>query len=213
MRTAAAILGLALGLTGLGIDFVAIVPASLSASEAGPARGLLDALVWFWTFFTHLSNLGLVLVYAAVLSRWRWLGWFAKPVTQVAMGGYILLVMLYYHFMLSPLYTFEGALLVATIILHYLAPLYYLGWWAFLAPHGRVRFADIGWMLLPGLAYVAWAMARGLVAGEYPYAILDAGKVGYVQVAFGVLTLLIAVCVFCAILIAADRLLARLRTG
>lgn len=211
MRRVAAIAGLVIGLFGLGLDFIEIVPSSLSASEAGPARGLIDAIIWFWTFFTHLTNLGLVLVYVAVLSGWRWLGWFRSPVTQIALGGYILLVALYYHFMLAPHFTFEGGLLVATVILHYVAPIYYLCWWALFGQHGTVRFADIGWMLIPGLAYVGWALLRGLVAGEYPYDILDAGKAGYGQVAIGVLVLMIAVCVFCGALILADRLLHRIR--
>ena len=211
MKRLAAILGIVLGLIGLGIDFVAIVPSSLTASAAGPARDLLDSIIWFWTYFTHLTNLGLVLVYVAVLSGWRWLGWFRQPVTQVAIGGYILLVMLYYHFMLAPYYSLEGPMLAATIILHYVAPIFYLAWWALFAPHGNVRFTDIGWMLLPGLAYVAWALGRGLVRGEYPYDILDAGKFGYGQVAIGVLVLLIAICVFCFALIGADRVLIRFR--
>ncbi len=214
LRNPLAVIGIALGLLGLGIDFVEIVPSALSPGEATPgARNLFDALIWFWTYFTHLSNLGLVLVYVAVLSGRRWLGWFRQPVTQIAIGGYILLVMVYYHVMLAPLYTFEGGLLVATVILHYLAPLYYLAWWALFAPHGTARLRDIGWMLLPGLAYVGWVLLRGLVVGEYPYDILDAGKFGYGQVMLGVLALLAAVVIFCAVLIGADRLLARLRAA
>jgi len=126
------------------------------------------------------------------------------------MGGYILLVMIYYHVALAPLYTFEGAMLVSTITLHYVAPIYYLVWWALFVPHGRLRFAEIGWMLVPGLAYLAWALLRGALVGEYPYDILDADKFGYATVAVGVGALCAAVLVFCAIMVGADRLLTRL---
>jgi hypothetical protein len=209
MRSAATVVGMLIGLFGLIVDFIVIVPPSLAASELGSGRGLIDALVWFWTYFTHLSNLGLVLVYLAALSGWRGLGWFADIKTRAAMGGYILLVTLYYHFMLSGLYVMTGWLQVATVTLHYVAPVYYLAWWALFAPHGSLRFSHIPIMLIPGLAYVGWVLLRGLVAGEYPYQILDAGQFGYVQVATGVGTLLLAVCVFCAVLVSADRLLSR----
>lgn len=211
MRKATAILGILIGLLGLGIDFWQIIPGALVVSATNKvARSLPDALIWFWTYFTHLSNLGLVLVYLAVLTDWRWLRPLASPRWMALMGGYILLVMIYYHVMLAGLYTFEGPMLVATITLHYVAPLYYLLWWGVFAPHGRLRYREIGWMLLPGLAYVAWALLRGAVVGEYPYDILDAGKFGYGAVAIGVGALLVAVVVFCALMISADKLLARL---
>jgi hypothetical protein len=203
-------LGILIGLVGLTIDFIEIVPPALVVSATNPvARGLPDALVWFWTYFTHLSNLGLVLVYLAVLTGWRWLRWFANVRTQAAIGGYILLVMLYYHFMLAPLYRFEGAMLVSTITLHYVTPIYYLCWWALFTPHGSLRLVHIPGMLIPGFVYVGWVLLRGLVATEYPYDILDAGKNGYAGVAVGVGILLIAVAIFCAALVGVDRLLGR----
>jgi hypothetical protein len=209
-RILAASLGILIGLVGLTIDFIEIVPPSLVVSATNPvARSLPEALVWFWTYFTHLSNLGLILVYAAVLTGWHWLRWFASVRTQAAIGGYILLVMLYYHFMLAPLYRFEGAMQVSTIALHYVTPIYYLCWWALFAPHGSLRLVHIPGMLIPGFVYVGWVLLRGFVATEYPYDILDAGKNGYGGVAIGIATLLIAVSVFCAALVGVDRLLGR----
>lgn len=206
MRTAALLLGILIGFVGLGIDFSVIVPSLTIISATNPvARSLPDALVNFWSYFTHLTNLGLVLVYLAALTRWRWLSWFGRPRTQALMGGYILLVMLYYHFMLAPLFTFEGPLLIATILLHYVAPLFYLVWWILFAPHGGLRFTSVPAMLAPGLIYVAWALARGAVSGEYPYDILDAGKNGYPVVLIGVLVLMAAVTVFCALVVMVDR--------
>jgi len=64
------------------------------------------------------------------------------------MGGYILLVMLYYHFMLHPYYTFEGNLLIATYLLHYVAPIIYLAWWLLF---DRIQDEDTGVARLPGL--------------------------------------------------------------
>lgn len=208
MRIFLTLAGIGVGLFGLGIDFWQMVVQPTVASPTNPEpRSLPEALIWFWTYFTHLSNLGLLLVYLATLTGWRWLGWFAKPRTQAAMGGYILLVMLYYHFMLSGRYAFEGPMLWATFTLHYIAPIYYLLWWAACTPHGSLRYSEIGRMLIPGLLYVMWVLLRGAIVGEYPYDILDAGKFGYGAVAAGIGALLAAVVVFCAIMVGADRLL------
>lgn len=206
----AAIVGLLIGVLGLGIDLWEILPATMVVSEVNPvARSLPDALIHFWTFFTHLTNLGLVLVYLAVLSGWRGLSWFARPRTQASMGGHILLVMLYYHFMLASRYELTGGLLVASYILHYVAPLYYLVWWTGFVRHGHLNWRDVPWMLLPGLAYIVWALARGAIVGEYPYDILDPSKLGYAGVATAIGMLIIAVAAFCLILVGVDKLIAR----
>jgi hypothetical protein len=210
LRLFLSLLGIAIGLLGLGLDWVEIVPGVTVASETNPvARSFVDALVWFWSYFTHLTNLGLVLVYLAVVTNGRLLSALRSPFWMASMGGYILLVMLYYHFMLSGLYEFEGGLLVATIVLHYVAPIYFLLWWAVFAPHGSLSWRQLPLMLIPGLVYVAWALIRGAVVGEYPYDILDAGKFGYGAVAAGVAVLVVAVTIFCLAMIGADKLMAR----
>ena len=56
-------------------------------------------------------------------------------------------------------------------------------------------------------------LLRGAVVNEYPYDILDVSKNGYAGVAIGVLILLVAVAIFAAILIGADKLLGRQRGG
>lgn len=210
MRIILAWAGIAVGVIGLALDFWAILPTATVVSATNPvARSLPGMFVYFWTFFTHLTNLWLVLTYASVVSEWRWLGWFRRPVIMGSAAAFITLVMLYYHFMLAPYLKLEGALGIATVLLHYVAPVLYLAWWALFAPHGMLRFKQIGLMLLPGIAYVAWVLLRGALVGEYPYDILDAKKFGYGGVAIGVAVLLVAVSIFSVIIVAADKQLAR----
>jgi hypothetical protein len=205
-----AALAMLVGIVGLLIDGWMIFPSVMTVSALNPvARSLPDALIYFWTYFTHLTNLGLVLVYLAELTGWRWLGWFRRPNTQALMAGFITLVMAFYHFMLAPYYQMEGGLLVATILLHYVAPIAYLAWWAVFARHGSLRFRDIPLMWVPGLIYVAWVLIRGLWAREYPYDILNPDKFGYGGVAIGVGVIFVAVTVFCCVLVFFDRLLGR----
>ncbi len=210
MRLLIALSGIAAGVVGLALDWVSIIPSVTVASEANPvARSFVGAFVYFWTFFTHLTNLWLLLAYAAVLSGWRWLSGFAGPVMLGSAAAFIMLVMLYYHFMLAPYIALQGMLAVASVLLHYVAPAIFIVWWVLFAPHGRLAFRDIPLMLVPGVAYVGWVLARGAVVNEYPYDILDAGKFGYGGVAIGVLVLLVAVSLFSAILVLADRWLAK----
>ncbi|WP_156387372.1 Pr6Pr family membrane protein [Devosia sp. Root105] len=198
------------GAAGLALDWSAIFPSVMTVSTTNlVARSFPDAFIYFWTYFTHLTNLWLLLTYAAVLSGWNWLGWFRRPVIMASAAAFITLVMLYYHFMLAPTLQLEGALGIATWLLHYVAPILYLVWWALFAPHGVLRFQHIGLMLLPGIGYVAWVLLRGAVVHEYPYDILDAGKFGYGGVAIGVAVLLVAVSIFSVIIVWGDRVLAQ----
>jgi hypothetical protein len=214
MRSLYAGLALLVGLVGLGIDAWIIFPSLMSATPAQPEpRSFVDAFIYFWTYLTHLSNLGLVLVYLAELTGWRGLGWFRRPQTQAMLAGFITLVMVFYHVMLAPYLAMEGALGLASNLLHYAAPLAFLGWWALFAPHGSLRWRDLPSMLLPGLLYVAWVLVRGLWAREYPYAILDPTTSGYAGVAIGVGIILVAVSLLCALLIGLDGLLGRRRTA
>lgn len=199
-----------IGIVGLAIDGWVIFPAMMTVTETNEvARSFPDVFVYFWTYFTHLTNLGLVLVYVAELSGWRWLGWFRQPQTQALMAGFIALVMVFYHFMLAPYYQLEGALGVASTLLHYVTPIAYLIWWAAFARHGSLKFSDLPWMLVPGLIYIAWVLVRGLWAREYPYDILDPGKSGYGGVAIGVAVIFLAVSLFCLALIWLDGRLGR----
>lgn len=206
-----------IGVVGLALDFW-VIAGTMVASAANPlARSLPNMLVYYWTFLTNLSNLGLILVYASDLSKARWLGWFRQPVTRAGMAGIITLVMGFYHVMLAPtLIDMPQAIVVSNILLHTVTPLLYLGWWLLFSGHGTLRYRNLPMMLAPGLIYVAYVLVRGPIAGEYPYTILDPGFAipghgaqGYLGVAIGVIILLVMVALFDLILTFIDGRLAR----
>ena len=209
-----AIIAAIAGLVGLGIDGW-IFAAFLAPTATAPARGFLDLLVYYWTFLTHLSNLGLLLVYLSTAVGWRWLGWFRQPVTRAGLAGIIALVMVFFHVMLAPHYTFTGPVVVSNFLLHTATPLAYLAWWL-LGAHGNVRLRDVPVMISPGIAYVAWVLLRGLIVREYPYTILDptfalpgGSAQGYLGVAIGVVAILVLVALFDSGLVLVDAFLAR----
>ncbi len=212
-----ALIAIVVGAVGLALDFHAIA-GTMVASPANPvARSLPDMLVYYWTFLTNLSNLGLILVYLSDLTRWRGLGWFRHSVTRAGMAGIITLVMVYYHVMLAPnLPPVPQEIVVSNVLLHAVTPLLFLLWWLAFNPHGTLRCRDVPAMLVPGITYVAYVLIRGPIAGEYPYTLLDPtfaipghGPQGYIAVAIGLLILVVLVAIFDTLLVLIDGLLAR----
>lgn len=204
MRQGIAIAGLLIGLTAV------IVQGWITLSLLlGNGRDLLDALVHFFTYFTILTNLMLVTIYLSELVDWRWLGWWRQPVTRGMMVGAIVLVMVFYHFLLSGLWAPEGVAKAADVTLHYVVPILYVLWWLLFQPKGSLRFGHVPLMLLPIAIWLAWAMVRGAVVGEYPYPILEANKLGYAQVALNCLMVLAALVVLFTVVIGLDRTVKR----
>lgn len=210
-------LAVAVGVVGLYLDFSVISGTMIASADNPVARSLPNMLIYYWTFLTNLSNLGLILIYLSEVTGWRWLGWFRRPVTRAGMAGIMMLVMFFYHFMLAPtLPPVPPAITVSNILLHYITPLLYLGWWAALGTHGTLRYREVPAMLVPGLSYVAYVLVRGLIAGEYPYTILDPTFAipahpaqGYLGVAVGVGILVVLVAIFDLLLVGVDGLIAR----
>ncbi len=185
------------------LEFDAIVPPWLN-------EGLSTQLAVFryFSYLTILSNIGLVLAYAAAI--WRgvsWLRWFRTPLFRAAMAGIIILVMVYYHVFLSG-DTGPGLLAhTATTMLHYAAPILYLIWFALFSRSGTLRFKDILVMLALPLAYFIFVLLRGAVLGEYPYAILDVAKYGYGRIGLNAVIFTFIFAALYAIAVLVDRLL------
>ena len=215
LRLPFALVAIVIGLIGLALDFIVI------AGVMGPPqnRPVWSFLVYYWSFLTNLSNTVLILIYLADLTGARWMGWFRDAVTKAGMAGIMMLVMFFYHFMLAPyLPELPQAIVISNVLLHYVTPVLYLGWWFAFSSHGTLRYRQLPLMLVPGLAYVAYIEIRGPLAGEYPYTILDPGAVdpadllgGPLTVAISVGVLVVLVAIFDLLLVFIDGLIARRR--
>ncbi|MBI4048318.1 MAG: Pr6Pr family membrane protein [Devosia nanyangense] len=201
------LLGFLIGAVGLVLQFAISIPASLSAG-----RNLADALITFFTYYTILTNLTLVLIYLSDLTKARWLGWFRSARTRAMMAGAILLVMLFYHALLASLWSPEGVAWVADTILHYVTPIFYIIWWWIFADHGKLARRDVPLMLVPSLIYIVWVLLRGAVVAEYPYPVFNVTDLGYPQVLVNIVIVAVVLAVFFACALAADRYLARSST-
>jgi hypothetical protein len=209
LRSVVTWFGFLLGTTALLLQF------SLTTSKRYLEQGdsLFGTLAFFFTFFTILTNIMLVLIYLSDLTAPRWLSWWRSPVTRGMMAGAITLVGVFNHLVLSGLQTLVGWFWFADFLLHYVTPTLFVVWWLAFQPKGTLRFADIPTMLLPTLIWLVWAMLRGAVVGEYPYPILAANTLGYRQVAINCLFVFIGLVVIYLIVVSLDRLLGRAKTG
>jgi hypothetical protein len=197
-------IGLLLGAAALLLQFAITIPARLAAGDT-----LFGALVFFFSFFTILTNLTLVLIYASELWPRQGLSWFRRPVTRGMMVALIVLVALFYHFLLAATWAPQGLAKVADVGLHYVTPVVYVAWWVLFMRHGVLRWAAIPAMLLPPTIYLVYVMARGALIGAYPYAILEANRIGYDGVALNVLMVLVGLTALCVLVVAIDRALLR----
>lgn len=203
MKSALTWIGLLVGAGALLLQFTLTLTTKLSAGD-----GLVSTLVFFFTFYTILTNIMLVLIYLSEVTTAGWLGWWRSPATRGMMAGAIALVGIFNHLLLANLQDLTGLNSLADTLLHYVAPVLFVLWWVLFQPKGRLRFADIPMMLLPTLVWLVWAMVRGAIVDQYPYPILNATKLGYGAVAINCVFVFIGLLAIYLIVIWLDRMLA-----
>ncbi|WP_406871996.1 Pr6Pr family membrane protein [Aminobacter sp. P9b] len=193
--------GLAIGLVGLMLQFAITMPASIAAG-----RTVLGSAVFYFSFFTILTNIGAVLVYLAALrdAKSGLLGLFAGARARGGVAVAIALVMIVYVTILAPLWQPEGLFLLCDVLLHYVTPILYLAWWLAAGADGSTRWSDIPYWVVYPVLYLIYALARAPIAGEVPYPFLDIATKGATSVALTSLMMTLLFLVLCVIAVVAD---------
>jgi hypothetical protein len=170
-----ALLGLVIGAGTLLTQFALTMSVSQSAG-----RTVLGSLIFFFSFFTILSNLLATFCFAAhAFPGCGHLAIFRRAKVATASALYMLVVAVIYIAILEGLWAPQGLMRVLDTLLHYVMPALFLVFWAAFLPKGAAAYADIpGFLAFPAL-YGAYVMLRGALSGEYPYPILNAGALGY----------------------------------
>lgn len=170
-----ALLGLLIGAGTLLTQF----PLTMSLSLA-QGRTVLGSVIFFFSFFTILSNLLATCCFAAhAFTRCGHLAVFRRPKVATAVALYMLVVAAIYIVILEDLWAPTGLMRVLDTLLHYVMPALFLVFWFATVPKGTSAYADIPRFLAFPFLYGVYVMIRGALSGEYPYPILDAGKLGY----------------------------------
>ncbi|MGW5013067.1 Pr6Pr family membrane protein [Micromonospora chalcea] len=97
--------------------------------------------------------------------------------------------------------------------LHTVVPLLAIADWALFDRRGRLRPRYAAWWLAFPLAYLGFALVRGLVVDRYPYPFLDAGQLGYDGVTVSAIGFALAFWLLGLLFVGVDRLLARAGTA
>ncbi|MBB6407523.1 Pr6Pr family membrane protein [Mesorhizobium sangaii] len=204
------IVGLVIGLAGLVLQFCISIPASM---EAG--RSLLGSVVFLFSFFTILTNIGAVLVHTSLLSStgYAWLPAFAGSRMRAGIAVSITLVFIVYATILAQLWQPQGLFLLCDVLLHYVTPVLFVLWWLVAGANGRTRWGDISWWMLYPVAYLIYALARAPFAGEVPYPFLDVAKNGAASVAISAAAITGLFLVLCVVAVLVDHGVARIRTS
>ena len=158
-------------LAGIGINL-----GNLLAAGYTPA-----AAIWRLAgFFTILTNAALAAVYGAAallgprLAHPRLFAWATSAIGLVG-AVYVL--------MLRGAEALAGARAAANILLHYASPLLALLHWLLFVRKGRLGWRDpLLWTLFP-LAYLPYAIGRGMAEGRYVYPFIDVSQLGAAGVA------------------------------
>ncbi|MDX8478848.1 Pr6Pr family membrane protein [Mesorhizobium sp. VK24D] len=202
------IAGLIVGLFALVLQFAISIPTSMAAG-----RGPVGSIIFYFSFFTILTNIAAVLVHASLVSPagYAWFPAFAGKRMQAGVAVAITLVFIVYATVLARLWAPEGLFFICDALLHYVAPLIFVLWWLFAGADGSTRWRDISWWMVYPLAYLAYALIRAPFAGEVPYPFLDVAKNGAASVAISALTTTALFLGLCVLAVLADHGIARLR--
>jgi hypothetical protein len=143
-------------------------------------------------FFTILTNLMMVVVYWSSLARspQKTAAFFNRAGVQTAVAAYIALVAIVYVTVIRGQLPLTPPMVVVDALLHYVAPVVYLGWWWLLPAKQAISYASIPrWLMWP-IIYLVFIMMAGLSSGNFIYPILDVNKLGVIIVAFNIALLL-----------------------
>lgn len=200
--------GLVIGLAGLVLQICITIPASM---EAG--RSFLGSLIFYFSFFTILTNIGAVLVHVSLLSSsgYAWFPAFAGPRVRAGVAVAIALVFIIYATVLAQLWQPQGLFLVCDVLLHYVTPVLFVLWWLASGADGTTRWRDISWWMVYPIAYLIYVLVRAPIAGEVPYPFLDVARNGAASVAISALAVTGLFLVLCVIAVLVDHGVSRIR--
>jgi hypothetical protein len=193
---------------GILVGLAAVVAQFFLAIDrfTGEGMSMGGAVVKFFSFFTILTNIFVVLVHASGAMRSR-LAFFRQPRVQATAVIAITIVGIVYHLLLADLWNPQGLQKVTDVMLHYVAPVVMVVWWLLYGRDGALRWADLPVFLIYPFAYLGYALARAPIAGEVPYPFLDFWQNGWPSVITMIAAILAMFVVVAALVIAAHRYL------
>lgn len=182
--------------------------ALLLTETAGNGGSMIEAIWRFFGYFTIIMNLmAAVVASALVLNPASSL---AGPRSRLVTAAAIVFGGIVYSVALRAIWQPTGWQAVADHALHDATPvLFFLTWLAW--DHGKLKWRDALWAVVPPLGYCAYAFARGAADGWYAYWFLNPETLNLKQLSASIALLTLAFIVVATTLVGIDRLLASRR--
>jgi len=187
----------------LAFQFALILRETTALHAMGAVRFPIPAaLAVFASFLTfHINVIAAVIVICAAAGSTR----FERAGrTRAAVAAYMIAGSIVFIFALQPYWHHRGSQMVVDMLLHYLMPVLYVGWWLAAAPKDRLRWRDPWvWLIYPAV-YFLTLLAFVKFSGFYPYPLIDMRFLGAGLVAFNVavVALIFLTCGFAVIAVA-----------
>lgn len=166
----------------------------------------LGVLWLMFRYFTIWTNTLVGLTFAWMAWRKRYL---SRPFLA-ALVLWILIVGVVYHLLLAGNEPLHGLDYLSNLLYHTIAPVLVPIWWLVLAPKGSLNWPHAALWLLWPLAYLVYAVIRGLETGSYPYFFLNLDKLGWGGLALWCVKFLVAFWIGGLLIVALGRGLKRL---
>jgi phosphoglycerol transferase MdoB-like AlkP superfamily enzyme len=144
--------------------------------------GSVPGGVWIYLdYFTILTN-ALAATALLIAARGREGSVLTRAESVTAIAACMLIVGLVYNLLLRGLWQPTGWQRLADELLHVAMPLLFLAYWWLATARATLRWRGLlAWLLYP-LGYLAYALARGMADGRYPYPFLDVAALGLPRV-------------------------------
>jgi len=154
--------------------------------------GAVYGLLKFITAFTSLANIliGLTLTASLVEFKSPVLRVFARASVLGCAVTYITVMAGVFALLIAPTSPSVGLQRIVGGFLHGFNPVVFLAYWFFVAPKRRLKTVHAFVWPVGAIVYFALILIRGAATGIYPYPFVDAGAIGYSQVALNAALLL-----------------------
>ena len=177
------------------------------------SKSVITAAIHFFSFFTIQTNalIAACLLLPAIVPGSRTGQLLGKPSVRIAVVAYGALTALVYFAVLRDIGHDNGLERRADQVLHYVTPaLFFIDWLA-LVPKGHVPFRSVPTFLIYPALYIGWTFLYGALTDWYPYPFVNAGRLGFGQLAANFIGLACIAFVIPYALVVLDRLLAGVR--
>ena len=153
-------------------------------------------------FFTIWGNL-----VAGLVMGWIALGRRVVPEIVHALATALAIIGLVYWLLLAGMHHPEGLDRMTNQFHHTLVPLATILWWLAFGQRSANTMRSIGVAMIAPVAYAVFALAYGAASGFYAYFFLDAGQLGWAQLAINIVGLAVLFALVGALLLGVKRVI------